>query len=319
MKPRIAGRSKAPNALSRHDSFSTVRAEGEDVLLDVMDTEHPCVSTNLHRVPFFALVYVLFVKTPSPTGLQLSLNAIGLLSALSLTIVGVMPFTRSHADYEEAIQRWNDTTLIDGDTLYPPGDPRRASLPYADPYLLYHQRWGQAFAFLTVSLILAVVLTTSLSHASFRNARTYELDPKALFRFWMWVRPIYTYCVFSLVWGIIMTCLATNNMLRLFLPATPPFRARNGLWDLVQDHREENDAAYSLNLALIVVMICPLFVSLLLISCGFQQSYERARGGPGVSPTPTSPPKMDLEAARYAPAGAGPETKIEDLDAIPGQ
>ena len=152
----------------------------------------------------------------------------GLLSALVLTICAALSFAYDHDDYQQAIERWNSTAWIstDGKTLYLPDDPRRATLPYADKYCSFHERWATAFTMLSISLVLVVVLSAAISQASFREPQARKLEPATLVRWWAFMRFL-MYSFVTLVIGIIQTCLTINSQLLLFLPAC---RAR--LWSL---------------------------------------------------------------------------------------
>ena len=143
----------------------------------------------------------------------------GLLSALVLTICAALSFAYDHDDYQQAIERWNSTAWIstDGKTLYLPDDPRRATLPYADKYCSFHERWATAFTMLSISLVLVVVLSAAISQASFREPQARKLEPATLVRWWAFMRFL-MYSFVTLVIGIIQTCLTINSQLLLFLP-----------------------------------------------------------------------------------------------------
>lgn len=142
----------------------------------------------------------------------------GLLSALVLTICAALSFAYDHDDYQQAIERWNSTAWIstDGKTLYLPDDPRRATLPYADKYCSFHERWATAFTMLSISLVLVVVLSAAISQASFREPQARKLEPATLVRWWAFMRFL-MYSFVTLVIGIIQTCLTINSQLLLFL------------------------------------------------------------------------------------------------------
>ena len=147
----------------------------------------------------------------------------GLLSALVLTICAALSFAYDHDDYQQAIERWNSTAWIstDGKTLYLPDDPRRATLPYADKYCSFHERWATAFTMLSISLVLVVVLSAAISQASFREPQARKLEPATLVRWWAFMRWVLMCSFVTLVIGIIQTCLTINSQLLLFLPRAP--------------------------------------------------------------------------------------------------
>ena len=214
---------------------STIRATEEDMILDVIDVDSRFVRFRLHWIPGVSCLYAFFIKCPSPAGLQNSLNAEGLLGALMLTINTVLPFAYGHDDYVQAIERWNNTALIDIDgTLYPPGDPRRTTLQHADKYEDFVNRWSAGFTMLSISVTLAVLLTGTLSHTTFRSASSMRLDPAAMVRWWAWIRPIYAYMFLMLIFGTIYTCFSIHSLLILFLPKPPgPYPLRYDAWEVI--------------------------------------------------------------------------------------
>ena len=148
----------------------------------------------------------------------------GLLSGHSSSrSVQFCPFAYDHDDYQQAIERWNSTAWIstDGKTLYLPDDPRRATLPYADKYCSFHERWATAFTILSISLVLVVVLSAAISQASFREPQARKLEPATLVRWWAFMRWVLMCSFVTLVIGIIQTCLTINSQLLLFLPRAP--------------------------------------------------------------------------------------------------
>ena len=171
-----------------------------------------------------ALWYTLFIKVPTIEGIQTTLKSNGpAVRALVLTIRAVLPFAYDHDDYQQAIERWNSTTWIstDGKTLYLPDDPRRATLPYADKYCSFHERWATAFTILSISLVLVVVLSAAISQASFREPQARKLEPATLVRWWAFMRWVLMCSFVTLVIGIVQTCLTINSQLLLFLPRAP--------------------------------------------------------------------------------------------------
>ena len=106
----------------------------------------------------------------------------GLLSGHSSSrSVQFCPSAYDHDDYQQAIERWNSTAWIstDGKTLYLSDDPRRATLPYADKYCSFHERWATAFTILSISLVLVVVLSAAISQASFREPHARNSQARA--------------------------------------------------------------------------------------------------------------------------------------------
>ena len=232
---------------------SSLQLDTDDRIIDVVDVDHPFVRYRLHRVPTMALWYTLFIKVPTIEGIQTTLNAMGLLSALVLTICAVLPFAYSHDDYQQAIERWNSTTWIstDGKTLYLPDDPRRATLPYADKYRSFHERWATAFTMLSISLVLVVVLSAAISQASFREPHTRKVEPAAVVRWWAFMRWVLMYSFVTLVIGILQTCLTINSQLLLFLPRAPgPYPLGYGPMDMLTGQNvgvDDPNTSYSTN------------------------------------------------------------------------
>lgn len=165
------------------------------------------------------------------------------------------PFACDHDDYQQAIERWNSTAWIstDGKTLYLPDDPRRATLPYADKYCSFHERWATAFTILSISLVLVVVLSAAISQASFREPQARKLEPATLVRWWAFMRWVLMCSVVTLVIGIIQTCLTIDSQLLLFLPRAPgpyPLGYAYGPLDMLTGQNtgvEDPNTSYSTN------------------------------------------------------------------------
>ena len=238
---------------ARSGQVSSLQLDADDRIIDVIDVDHPFVRYRLHRVPTMALWYTLFIKVPTIEGIQTTLNAMGLLSALVLTICAVLPFAYGHDDYQQAIERWNSTTWIstDGKTLYLPDDPRRATLPYADKYRSFHERWATAFTMLSISLVLVVVLSAAISQATFREPHSRKVEPGTLVRWWALIRWVLMYSFVTLVIGIIQTCLTINSQLLLFLPrAQGPYPLGYGPLDMLTGSNagvDDPNTSYSTN------------------------------------------------------------------------
>ena len=296
---------------ARSGQVSSLQLDADDRIIDVIDVDHPFVRYRLHRVPTMALWYTLFIKVPTIEGIQTTLNAMGLLSALVLTICAVLPFAYGHDDYQQAIERWNSTTWIstDGKTLYLPDDPRRATLPYADKYRSFHERWATAFTMLSISLVLVVVLSAAISQATFREPHTRKVEPGTLVRWWALIRWVLMYSFVTLVIGIIQTCLTINSQLLLFLPRAPgPYPLGYGPLDMLTGSNagvDDPNTSYSTNvraptrpparppparagsahsrgvspwpaLQFLLVFLVPLFVAILLMGCAFQGPIDSA-------------------------------------------
>ena len=260
----------------------TIRATEEDLILDVNVVDTPAVRYRLHWIPGVSLLYSLFVKCPSPAGLQNSLNGMGLLSALMLTIDAVLPFAYNHDDYTQAIARWNNSALIDTDgTLYPPGDARRETLPHANKYEDFVNRWSAGFTMLSISVILAVLLSAALSHTTFRTSRNKRLDPEAMVRWWSFMRPVYAYMFLMLILGTVYTCFSIHSLLMLFLPkpAGKPYPLGYNPWSILggNDIYSRADASVALARDFQLFFLLPGLVALLFISCAVCANIEAAK------------------------------------------
>lgn len=252
------------------------------MILDVINVDTPLVQYRLHWIPGVAFLYSTFVKCPSSSGLQNSLNSQGLLSALMFTINAVLPFAYGHDDYEKAIARWNNSALIDVDgTLYPSGDPRRETLPHANKYEDFVNRWSSGFTMLAISVILAVMLTGALSHTSFRTARNTRLDPAAMVRWWAWVRPIYAYMFLMLILGTVYTCFAIHSLLMLFLPKPlgQPYPLRYDAWEIIGGNAiySRADASVAMARDFQYYVLIPGLFALIFLSLASCMNIEAAK------------------------------------------
>ena len=171
----------------------------------------------IDRVPVLNFLWdVFFDIPPTPEQLVGTLNLMGLVSALLLSIIGGMPFAYGHDDYIAGIARMNNSTFLDWRT----GETHAAGTHNVGDHV--YQAFTRNFAFgyvaLASGLIMVIVIYLFMAHTSFRGPDG-RMNTAMLVEWWKYARYVTFFCIVITVLGIVLAYICVTDLLRLMLPA----------------------------------------------------------------------------------------------------